>query len=109
MKKLLIAFGLGQALQIALVWIGEKMTYSTNLLAFSAGVGIVVFIAAVVGTLGTLLELAVQENNEMPDPDMDYDESLGSEFRALFKREDMDEVAELPNEIEVTNTHVKRA
>ena len=113
MKKFIIAFAAGQALQLTLLWVGQTMTYSTNLLGFCAGVGIVVLVAIVIGTIGTLLDLAVQENAEPVTVETVKDEKLGKEFLGLFSRKndivDMDEVDELPDDITVTNTNIKRA
>ena len=115
MKKIIIAFGIGQMLQIILLWLAERLTYSNNVFGFCVVGGIIVLIAVVIGAEGSLIELAVMENEQVPEVKMEKTENkmevLGRIFPSWTSHrdiEDMDEADELPKEVQVTNTNVKR-
>ena len=113
MRKIIVAFAFGQGIQLMLLWIGEKMTYSDNLLGFCAGVGAVILIAALIGFMGTLLEFGAMErepvqverefNVRLPEP-------VEGTIKNIFGRKPsyMEETAPIPEEIEVTNTNIMR-
>ena len=61
MKKIIISFMLGQAVQLVLLWIGQGITYASNLWGFCFGLGAVVIVALCIGAAGSLIELAAQE------------------------------------------------
>lgn len=90
MKKIIIAFAAGQIMQLLVLLIGEKITYSTNLLPFCAAIGAVVTLALVVGNAGSLLEMAAMEP---ADPTADADEEIrkgppleDKELTTIFRR-----------------------
>ena len=108
MKKVIVAFAAGQGLQLLLLWMALRITYSTNTLGFCAVVGVVVLLALTVGSLGSLLEMAVQDKPDYPEME---EAKLTDIFPAwgLHLRKDMEETAPIPEEIEVTNDSIKRA
>ena len=81
MKKTIIAFTAGQVLQLILLFVGMSLTYSTNLLAFCAIIGIMATLMLLVGSVLASIE------------------AIPSEF---------DEVAPLPEEIKVSNDKIER-
>jgi len=93
-------------LQLVLLWLGQSITYSTNLLGFCTAVGAVVTVALVIGVAGSLLELAVMENETVSVPTGETD---GFKSWGLHLKRDMEETAPIPEEIEVTNDYIKRA
>jgi len=115
MKKVIIAFGVGQMLQIGLLWLAERITYSNNVFGFCVVGGFIVLIAVVIGAEGSLIELAFLENAQTPEVKMEKTDSkievLGRIFPSWASNrdiEDMDEADELPKEVQVTNTNIKR-
>ena len=83
MKKAIIAFIAGQAMQLVLLGVGMTITYSTNLLAFCAIIGILATVMLLIGSVLASLEM-------IPGAD------------------DMEEAAPIPDEIKVTNTRIER-
>lgn len=83
MKKAIIAFIAGQAMQLVLLGVGMTITYSTNLLAFCAILGIMATLMLLIGSVLASLEMIPRE-------------------------EDIEEAAPIPEEIKVTNTKVER-
>ena len=90
MKKIIIAFAVGQAMQLVLLWVALSITYTASLLPFCAAAGAVVTLALVIGSLGSLLELAVWEPE---DPTADADEEIRKgeqikdhEWPTIFRR-----------------------
>lgn len=83
MKKAIIAFIAGQALQLVLLGVGMSITYSTNLLAFCAIIGILATLMLLIGSVLASLEM-------------------------IHKADDMEEAAPIPDEIKVSNTKVER-
>lgn len=81
MKKTIIAFAAGQVLQLILLFVGMSLTYSTNLLAFCAIIGIMATLMLLVGSVLASIE------------------AIPNEF---------DEVAPLQEEIKVSNDKVER-
>lgn len=81
MKKTIIAFAAGQVLQLILLFVGMSLTYSTNLLAFCAIIGIMATLMLLVGSVLASIE------------------AIPNEF---------DEVAPIPEEIKVSNDKVER-
>lgn len=81
MKKTIIAFAAGQVMQLVLLFVGQSLTYSTNLLAFCAIIGIMATLMLLVGSVLASIE------------------AIPNEF---------DEVAPLPEEIKVSNDKVER-
>ena len=81
MKKTIIAFTAGQVLQLILLFVGMSLTYSTNLLAFCAIIGIMATLMLLVGSVLASIE------------------AIPNEF---------DEVAPLPEEIKVSNAKIER-
>ena len=115
MKKIIIALGIGQLVQITLLWLAERLTYSSNVFGFCVIGGVIIIIAVIIGAEGSLLELAVMENEQAPEVKMEKTESkmevLGRIFTSWATHrdiEDMDEADELPKEVQVTNSNVKR-
>lgn len=108
MKKVIFAFMAGQGLQVLLLWIALRITYSTNILGFCVVIGVVVTLALTIGSLGSLIELTTEvESAEFPEM---KEAKLTDIFPAwgLHLRKDMDEVAPIPEELEVTNDSIKR-
>lgn len=90
MKKIIIAFAAGQAMQLVLLWVAQSLTYSTNLLPFCAAIGAVVTLALLIGNAGSLLEMAAMEP---ADPTADADEEIrkgppleDKELTTIFRR-----------------------
>lgn len=81
MKKTIIAFAAGQVMQLVLLFVGQSLTYSTNLLAFCAIIGIMATLMLLVGSVLASIE------------------AIPNEF---------DEVAPIPEEIKVSNDKVER-
>lgn len=81
MKKTIIAFVAGQVMQLVLLFVGQSLTYSTNLLAFCAIIGIMATLMLLVGSVLASIE------------------AIPNEF---------DEVAPIPEEIKVSNDKVER-
>lgn len=118
MKKIIIAFGIGQMLQIILLWLAERITYSNNVFGFCVVGGVIVLIAVVIGAEGSLIELAALENAQTPEVKVEQAEKKESAIEVIGRIfpswtshrdiEDMDEADELPKEVQVTNSNVKR-
>lgn len=83
MKKAIIAFIAGQAMQLVLLGVGMTITYSTNLLAFCAILGILATLMLLIGSVLASIEM-------------------------IPGGEDMEEAAPIPDEIKVTNTRIER-
>lgn len=83
MKKAIIAFIAGQAMQLVLLGVGMAITYSTNLLAFCAILGIMATLMLLIGSVLASIEM-------------------------IPGGEDMEETAPIPDEIKVTNTQIER-
>lgn len=83
MKKAIIAFIAGQAMQLVLLGVGMTITYSTNLLAFCAIIGILATVMLLIGSVLASIEM-------------------------IPGGEDMEEAAPIPDEIKVTNTRIER-
>lgn len=83
MKKAIIAFIAGQAMQLVLLGVGMTITYSANLLAFCAILGILATLMLLIGSVLASLEM-------------------------IPKADEMEETAPIPDEIKVTNTKVER-
>lgn len=81
MKKTIIAFAAGQVLQLILLFVGMSLTYSANLLAFCAIIGIMATLMLLVGSVLASIE------------------AIPNEF---------DEVAPIPEEIKVSNDKIER-
>ena len=81
MKKTIIAFTAGQIMQLVLLFVGQSLTYSANLLAFCAIIGIMATLMLLVGSVLASIE------------------AIPNEF---------DEVAPLPEEIKVSNDKIER-
>ena len=109
MKKVIVAFAAGQGLQLLLLWLALRITYSTNTLGFCCVVGVVVLLALTVGSLGSLLELSANEE------DIEFPEIREAKLTDIFPawglklKKDMEETAPIPDELEVTNDRVRRA
>lgn len=84
MKKVIIAFAAGQALQLVILFAGQTLTYAANLFLFCVILGAAATLMLLLGSVLTALE-------------------------AIPPAEELDEVPELPKEIKVTNTTVSRA
>lgn len=84
MKKVIGAFTAGQALQLLILWVGQEITYETNLALFSAVLGILATLMLLVGSAIASLEYVSKAED------------------------DMEEAAAIPEEITVTNTKVER-
>lgn len=120
MKKIIAAFAAGQALQILLLYLSEQLTYSDRALGFCMGVGIIVLVALIVGAWGAWFAPAATMTHT------DYAEALKhtkapkapdkAKLKQIFPQwqldavpvGEMDEVAELPKEIKVTNDGIVR-
>lgn len=81
MKKTIIAFAAGQVMQLVLLFVGQSITYSTNLLAFCSIIGIMATLMLLVGSVLASIE------------------AIPAEF---------DEVAPIPEEIKVSNDKIER-
>lgn len=84
MKKVIGAFTAGQALQLLILFVGQEITYETNLWLFSAVLGILATLMLLVGSAIASLEYTSRADA------------------------DMEEAAAIPEEITVTNTKVER-
>lgn len=84
MKKVIGAFTAGQALQLLILFVGQEITYETNLWLFSAVLGILATLMLLVGSAIASLEYVSRADA------------------------DMEEAAAIPDEIKVTNTKVER-
>ena len=84
MKKVIGAFTAGQALQLLILFVGQEITYETNLWLFAAVLGILATLMLIVGSAIASLEYVSQADA------------------------DMEEAAAIPKEIKVTNTKVER-
>ena len=82
MKKTLIAFVLGQALQLVILVVAVHLTYASNTILFCVIGGVSATVILGAGVALDRIELAVREN-------------------------DMEEAAPLPKEIKVTNDKVE--
>ena len=83
MKKAIIAFIAGQAMQLVILGVGMTITYSTNLLAFCAILGIMATLMLLIGSVLASLEMIPRE-------------------------EDIEEAAPIPDEIKVSNDRIER-
>lgn len=84
MKKVIGAFTAGQALQLLILFVGQEITYETNLWLFSAVLGILATLMLLVGSAIASLEYVSRADA------------------------DIEEAAPIPDEIKVTNTKVER-
>ena len=84
MKKVIGAFTAGQALQLLILFVGQEITYETNLWLFSAVLGILATLMLLVGSAIASLEYVSRADA------------------------DMEEAAAIPEEIAVTNDKVER-
>ena len=84
MKKILGAFAAGQSLQILILYVGIRLTYSTNTLAFCAIMGCVAMLMLCVGSGLTSIEMTTPADAEM------------------------EEAEPVSKHIKVTNDHVER-
>jgi len=82
MKKTIIAFVAGQAMQLVLLGVGMTITYSTNLLAFCGILGILATLMLLIGSVLASLEMIPQAEEDVTEP--------------------------IPDGIKVTNTKVER-
>ena len=109
MRKVIIAFVAGQALQLTILGIGEKLTYAANLWWLCFGLGLAALVALIIGVALDRIELAVAENER--------DEFVGTfpktgevSLPNIFGRKtDMEEAPPLSDDLEVSNDSVKRA
>ena len=83
MKKVIVSFLSGQALQLLLLFVAQKLTYSTDVLAF----------CGILGALATLL-LCVGSGLQL--------------IEMTPAGEDMEETAPIPSHLKVTNDRVER-
>lgn len=83
MRKIIIAFAVGQGLQLALLGVALTITYADNTLMFCIIGGVITTAILGLGVVLDRIELAVKEN-------------------------DMDETAPIPKEIKVTNDKVEK-
>lgn len=81
MKKIIGAFTAGQMLQLLILFVGQTITYESNLMLFCAVLGVLATLMLLVGSGITSVEMSVQ---------------------------DMDEAAPIPKELKVTNDRVLR-
>lgn len=82
MKRFIVAFTAGQALQLLILFVAQGLTYATNLFLLCAILGAAAALMLLLGSIITALEA-------IPD-------------------EDMDETQPLPKELNVTNDKVER-
>ena len=66
MKKAIIAFIAGQAMQLVLLGVGMTITYSANLLAFCAILGILATLMLLIGSVLASLEM-IPKADEMEE------------------------------------------
>ena len=83
MKKTILAFGAGQALQLVILAVALHITYADNTMLFCIIGGVAATVILGTGVVLDRIELAVKEN-------------------------EMDETAPLPKEIKVTNDKVEK-
>lgn len=83
MKKIIIAFVAGQALQLLILFAGQSLTYAANLFLFCVILGAAATLMLLLGSVLTALE-------------------------AIPSAEELDEVPELPKDIKVSNDKVER-
>ena len=67
MKKILGAFAAGQSLQILILYVAIRLTYSTNTLAFCAIMGCVAMLMLCVGSGLTSIEMTTPADTEMEE------------------------------------------
>lgn len=84
MKKVIGAFAAGQVLQLMILWVGQEITYETNLWLFAAVLGVLATLMLIVGSAIASLEYVSRADA------------------------DMEEATAIPDEIKVTNTKVER-
>ena len=83
MKKTILAFGAGQALQLVILAVALHITYADNTMLFCIIGGVAATVILGTGVVLDRIELAVKEN-------------------------EMDETAPLPKEIKVTNDKIEK-
>jgi len=105
-KVIIISFACGQGLQLLINYLSHGMVYQNQQVAFCAAAGAIVLVAMIVGAwpdmaqTGRAIEhAAVPEQAEI---------TVANIFGRRKPVEDMDEVAELPEDVIVTNDSVKR-
>lgn len=84
MKKIIGAFAAGQAVQLLILFVGQSITYETNLFLFSAVLGGLSTLLLLVGSAIATLEYASEAET------------------------DMEEAPALPEEIKVSNDRIRR-
>lgn len=82
MKKAIIAFIAGQAMQLVLLGVGMTITYSTNLLAFCGIIGVLATLMLLIGSVLSSIEMIPPTEEDVTSP--------------------------IPEGIKVTNTKVER-
>ena len=70
MKKILGAFAAGQSLQILILYVAIRLTYSTNTLAFCAIMGCVAMLMLCVGSGLTSIEMTTPADTEMEEAEI---------------------------------------
>ena len=83
MKKVIVSFLSGQALQLLLLFVAQELTYSTNTLVFCGILGAIATLLLCVGSGLQLIEMTPAE-------------------------EDMEETAPISRHLKVTQTNVER-
>ena len=109
MKKIIIAFAAGQGLQLLINYLSHDMVYANQQVWFCAGAGTIVLVAMIIGAWDTLWHAPVERATHIDHAQIPKTEE--ATLPQIFGKravEDMDEVAELPKEITVTNTAVIR-
>ncbi len=112
MKKVIIAFTAGQALQLTIHAVALNL-WNHQQIPFCAAGGFLVLVALIAGAWGSLwTEPTVEretyiQHARVPEPG---EAKIANIFgrKAAKEIEDMDEVDELPKEITVTNTGIRR-
>ena len=111
MKKIIIAFAAGQGLQLLINYLSHDMVYANQQVWFCAGAGIIVLVAMIIGAWDTLWNKPVEGERKTYIDHAEIPKTEEATLPQIFGKraaEDMDEVAELPKEIKVTNTAVIR-
>ena len=107
MKKTILSFAAGQATTLLLLYVGQSMTFSSNLFGFCLGVDIIILVALIVGAWGSFMERETKREfvGEFPEGE----EATLPQIFGKHVRPDMDEVPPIPEEIEVDNESIWRA
>lgn len=108
MKKIIIAFAAGQGLQLLINYLSHDMVYANQQVMFCAGAGVIVLAAMIIGAWPTLWNAPVERETYIDHAQIQKTEeaTLPQIFGKRKAVDDMDEVAELPKDIKVTNTSV---